>query len=383
MTSLRERLGLGSAQDQHHKRIYERFGVLENPYPPASQPTNHPHMPTGADEEMERHLRGFLTARSTDAVVIEGTQGLGKTNLLEYYRDALSELLGDEEGYYIVKYYADPEPDFGGVIRRIVQDFGIEHLKEIGRRFTDRRTRGVTSQEIFKSVRGYESRRAFEALGKAAERGDTELTVCAELLLEYLSGLRLFKRHTERLNVQFRLDTTESQIQALHDLVYFSAEVDYFKGLFLFLDEMEKQAGHLQPRVTLRYLSAIRALIDALPKYLFLVLAMTDDARRRYAVMLPALAGRLQSVITLSPLRDFSDAERLYRFYLDVFKERAEQTVSSSWQRGTEELISPDRLQREFTHLLRISEQQGVQGVTQRRFLDQLHGMVEKRLTEV
>ncbi|MEZ5585369.1 MAG: hypothetical protein R3F37_23830 [Candidatus Competibacteraceae bacterium] len=50
----------------------------------------------------------------------------------------------------------------------------------------------------------------------------------------------------------------------------------------------------------MQYLSALRALIDALTKYLFLMIALTPDALQRYQETLPALKGRLANVVSFS-----------------------------------------------------------------------------------
>jgi hypothetical protein len=96
--------------------------------------------------------------------------------------------------------------------------------------------------------------------------------------------------------------------------VFFSAELGELRGIFLLLDELEKQDFSLSKTVVLRYLSALRALIDALPKYLFLMVALTTDALQRYREMLPALKGRLANEVKLSPIRDEEEALKYWRF---------------------------------------------------------------------
>ena len=102
-------------------------------------------------------------------------------------------------------------------------------------------------------------------------------------------GLRVLNRHRDLLGVKFRLDTVESKTQAFRDIVYVSVELKILRGIFLLLDELEKQDYSLSPTPVLRYLSAIRALIDALPTNLFLMMALTPEARRRYFTMLQQL----------------------------------------------------------------------------------------------
>lgn len=96
-------------------------------------------------------------------------------------------------------------------------------------------------------------------------------------------------------------------MQALRDLIYVSERLRLLEGIVLLIDELEKQDySHSKP-LALRFLLSIRALIDALPERLFLMLAMTPQARTRYLAMLPAMASRLQDTIVLTPLRSEAD----------------------------------------------------------------------------
>lgn len=371
--SLRDRLGVIGSNKERHRRAYESWGVLENPFPPASQPMGHPHQITEADLEIEKRLKTFLEDKVTEALVVEGTQGLGKTNILEYYKNELSDLFGDESGYYIVRYSPDPEPDFSAVVRHIVQEFGLDHIKDIGRKFARKSKEEKT--QILAQVRSFDTKRAFIVLAESADEPD-ELENISQYVFEYLLGLRLYKRHTDSLGVQFRLDTTESKIQALHDLVVFSQLVGCLEAIFLFLDELEKQ-GNMPPASVSRYLQSIRALIDALPYNLFLVLAMTPDARRRYALSLPALAGRLQAHVSLSPLDNEKEALSLYNFYLEEKRRVAKNDVTTSaWAQGDESPLSEERVRSEFRRLLIESERRGEE-VTPRAFLNRLHSLTE------
>jgi hypothetical protein len=378
--SLREKLGYSTTDKPDRQRqLFEGYGVLENPFPPASQPMGHPHKETPSDEELVRRLRTFLDDRATQVVVVAGTQGLGKTNLLEYYKDELSELFRDTAGYYIIRYYPDPEPDFGSVVRRIVQEFGISHIQSIGKILAGLTGSKGELEQVLSAVRGHETRQAFIHLAQSAQ-SEEALERTSKLLLDYLLGLRVYKRHTEGLGVQFRLDTTESMTQALHDLVYLSRRLGCLEAIFLFMDELEKQGG-LPPLATTRYLSAIRALIDALPHNLFLVLAMTPEALSRYRRTLPALAGRLQSVISLSPLSSVDQALELARFYVEQKRKAAKNSPAAvRWVSGSRMPIDDRQVASVFQALKQEAEATGQEGVTPRAFLDRLHNMTEVSL---
>lgn len=379
--SLRDKLGIsGDSIKKRQRKLYETFGVGENPFPPASQPMGHSHMEADIDGEVLEALKVFVTEKATYVIVIEGTQGTGKTNLLEYYANELTETF-DDEGYYIIRYCPDPEQTLDSVIRMIIQAFGEAHFRETAVELA--RQTAFERRRIISNVRSHEVQVALESLVALVDSGEP-FEKGAFLLFEWFLGLRLLKRHTEVLGVKFRLDTVESKTQALHDLVYVSHEIGKLNAIFLLLDELEKQDYSVSKVVILRYLSSIRALIDALPNYLFLILAMTPDARSRYFAMLPALAGRLQDVKRLSSFGSVFPAIDLYDFYLKNARDRSKQLPEFIHiTQGRAEIISRGDLKELFFELQQEAERVGQEGVTQRRFLDALHQRVNGLFSEV
>ena len=277
--SLRDRLK-SEAGTPRPSDLYGRFGVIANPFPASSQTSNNPHLSSSADEEATTRILSFLRDHKSQVVVIEGTQGVGKTNFLNYFESDIQDALSDSEGYYVVRYLADPEASFEGTIRRLFQELGTDHLLRLSQKLNE----NLGAVDV---CRSHDMRAAFVCLSQSPN--DEEL---ARLFMDWLLGLRLLKIHRERLNVQFRLDTVESKTAALRDLVLVSSEAGVLEGIFLLLDELEKQDGVLGPTAVVRYLSAMRAIIDALPNHLFMMIAVTPDAMRRYsAALLPSEAG--------------------------------------------------------------------------------------------
>jgi hypothetical protein len=202
--------------------------------------------------------------------------------------------------------------------------------------------------------------------------------------MEWLVGLRVLNKHREVLGIQFRLDTVESKTQALRDIVYLSERLELLKGIFLLLDELEKQDYSLSKTPVLRYLSAIRALIDALPRRLFLMLALTSEARRRYFEMLPAIAGRLENRISLLPLRKKEEAVKLARFYETKAKERARQNPEiGTWNAGHQTILSTEQISDIFQKAHKDSADRGIEGVIHRDFLNRLRNEAEVQMNSV
>jgi hypothetical protein len=203
--------------------------------------------------------------------------------------------------------------------------------------------------------------------------------------LEWLTGLRILKRHKELLGVNFRLDTVESKTQALRDLVFCCSDAKLLSGLFLLLDELEKQDYSYSKAVVLRYLSAIRALIDALPKHLFLLVALTIESRRRYFSWLPAFAGRLQNIVRLEPIKEPEAAANLSDFYISEAKAQARREFGAiKSPTKIEDLISKTDVQALFERLLRqAAAEKAQEGVTPRDLLNALHSAAEMVIAKI
>src|SRR4051794_16498951 len=96
--SLRDKLQRDKSKKTDPRRaLYEQYGVLDNPFPAAGQPTGHPHLDTGnADEKIVSAIRQFERDYATQVLVVLGTQGVGKTNLLNNYQKELLELYQED-----------------------------------------------------------------------------------------------------------------------------------------------------------------------------------------------------------------------------------------------------------------------------------------------
>ncbi|MBI4776547.1 MAG: hypothetical protein HY788_20625 [Deltaproteobacteria bacterium] len=341
-------------------------------------------METEADDQIARFVSAYDQSRKTQVLVIEGDQGTGKTNLLNYYEREFNDLYPKTEGFYIIRYYSDPEPTFDKMLVRILQELGSgDFMENLAHRFAE--VDQHKQNAVVETARLSDMRTVLRGLGTAAHRSEDELKEAANAALEWILGFRVLNRHRESLGpIHFRLDTVESKTQALRDLVFCGAELDVLKGLIILLDELEKQDDTKSKMTVLRFLSAIRALIDALPQYLFLMAAMTPEARRRYFSMLPAFAGRLQNKIEIPYLKDEEIALRLFHFYLDDAGRRAESKLLLSKPPDNVRLVvSETKARAAFTQLLLSARKRGDEGVRQRDFLNELHKMAEETLTNV
>ena len=317
---------------------------------------------------METRILTFLHDGRSQVVVVEGTQGVGKTNFLNHFESEIRSVMSDLGGYYMVRYLADPEPSFAGTTRRLFEELGTDHLAELARRLK-------ADGHPISEARSHDMQTALHRLAK--DTSDETL----DLMMQWLLGLRVLKAHRLVLGIQFRLDTVESKTAALRDMIEVSARAGVLKGVFLLLDELEKQDGVLGPTAVVRYLSALRSVVDALPRRLFLMLGITPDALRRYSAALPALRGRLQNQITLEPLNDEGEAIKLARFYLEAARRAANARFEGYG--GGKTVISEAQAIESFEKLAKRAERVGNVGVRQREFLHRLHVLAEENIRSV
>ena len=355
-------------------RLYAAFGVLANPFPASNQTSDNPHyvLDADADAEAEGHIVTFFRGGTSQVVVVEGTQGVGKTNFLNHFESEIRDVVSDRAGYHVVRYLADPEASFEGTTRWLFEELGPDHLRRLAERL---RNDGSPVEE----ARSHDMRTALRHLARH-DAGTPGLDGTMDLMMQWLLGLRLLKAHRQALGVQFRLDTVESKTAALRDMVQVSGKAGVLEGIFLLLDELEKQDGVLGPTAVVRYLSAVRAVVDALPERLFLMIAITSDALLRYSAALPALRGRLQNRIKLGPLSDIDEALELQEFYVESARRRARH--SQKGEGGNAPVLRRGDVERRFEQLSRRAERRGDEGVRQREFLHELHVMAERVLQD-
>ena len=366
--SLRERLRETEHRDAGES-LAARFGVLVNPFPAANQTSANPHYETEADEDAESRIVTFLRDGRSQVVVVEGTQGVGKTNFLNHFESEIQDALDDRDTHYVVRYLADPEALFEGTTRRLFEEMGTDHL----RRLVEKLERDPTP---ITEARGHDMRTALHRLCRHVHGQD--LNDALDRMMQWLLGLRLLKAHRQALGVQFRLDTVESKTAALRDMVQVSGTAGVLHGIFLLLDELEKQAGVLGPTAVARYLSALRAIVDALPERFFLMIAITPDALLRYSHALPALRSRLQNRVILEPLGNVDEAIELARFYLDTARRRARE--ESRKELGNKKILKRSHIEECFEELKALAERRGDTGVRQREFLHGLHLLAEEAI---
>ena len=347
--------------------LRETYGITANPFPSANQSGTNVHFPIPADDQLENGIVTFFDDHKSQVVVIVGTQGVGKTNFLNHIETEIKDACVELSNYYLVRYMADPEPSFDGIVRTIFQELGVDHLAKTAEKL-------AKDPHPLDLARSYDLRSALLALSKNPNNKDL-FSAC----LDWIFGSRILNYHRSNLHVNFRLDTVESRTAILRDYVIVSNASGALGGIFLLLDELEKQAGVLATKAVVRYLSALRAIIDAFSDNLFMVIAVTHDAMLRYSGALPALRSRLENRIELSTLESADEGHSLAYCYV----ERSRTTSVSGRDSVRKELLTRQEITQVFDELMDRSTHRGDAGVRQREFLHGLHVVVERKIQEL
>ena len=80
--SLRERMQRTDSEARQ-RTLYRKYGVIDNPFPSAGQPSGHPRLEDAIDDKVVDRFQQFEEGgHASQVITIEGTQGVGKTNLL-------------------------------------------------------------------------------------------------------------------------------------------------------------------------------------------------------------------------------------------------------------------------------------------------------------
>ena len=282
------------------------------------------------------------------------------------------------QGFFVIRYVPDPEPFFDPLIRSIFENLGEDYLRRSIDALAKKKQEIDDIEKLLEFVRMSEIKTMLRTLLEV--KSEEKLNERISLAYQWLLGLPVRKIHQTELGVNFRLDTVEAKTRALRDIVYLGSQMKTLEGIFILLDELEKQDFSLSKTIVLRYLSALRALIDALPQYLFLMVALTTDALNRYREMLPAIRGRLANEVQLSPIRNEEEAVKLFHFYLEQSKMEARNCLENKQlQAGSEVLLHEDSARLLFHQLLRGSN---IKGVRQRDYLNALYEKADESINE-
>ena len=118
---------LGASWNARQLKLYRRYGVLDNPFPFAGQPTTTARLEDAVDDTLVDRFRRFEEGgHASQVVTIEGAPGAGKANLLDYYEGRFRDYYRGRSDYYVIRYQPAA---FDSVLTTILRSFGQRHLE--------------------------------------------------------------------------------------------------------------------------------------------------------------------------------------------------------------------------------------------------------------
>lgn len=362
---------------------WRRFGLLDNPFPSRSHPVwDVFHNQTEVRRRFYSDLGEFVREGNTTTLFFTGGNRIGKTHFCEHHRMMLPSQLGQRGLFVPIAMVSADSGKFVELYRPI-----IDQLDESLRLQTGH---GLLPQawckklkEIVDGLRPGDFRHAVRTL---AETSDTEFSPVHSLMMQWLRGDRLRMPQRESLGVSSVIDSVAHELNALDGLITVlqrlgDAEPKRCPGIILFVDEFELIWTQRRD-VRDRFLQALRALVDACPKGLFLCVAMATGTIYEYKVedveaAYPALFARLKGARGIPALVEVAgvvEAQEYARAFVDQGQKRAKQTGVAN---GAAQLFTDAEIAGFFLEIA------GTHGGTasQGDFFDRLHVAAEARAT--
>lgn len=308
---------------------WRRFGLLRNPFPHRAHPIwDVFYNQTAVRERFERELQTFLQVGSTATLLLQGGNRVGKTHLMQYYRQQLPVGLNRAGVNLPIAFLSAQGADFKQFYGQLIDQVDDSLQKQCGQ--------GIFQQPVasnaLAAMPGGDLQRA---LKKANER-PAERDELLGLLRRWVRGDRLSAAERRLLDVRDAVDSIGPYLQVLAGLVGYlhrtpaAGALAPYPGIMILLDEFELVWKVRRDRRD-QFLQNLRALIDACPKGLFLCVGMTTglgvaltEVEATYPALYQRLRGHQQRDIpTLMEVGSVVDALGYAESYLERARREA------------------------------------------------------------
>jgi hypothetical protein len=354
-----------------------RFGLLENPFPSRSHPIWEVfHNQAEVLRRFYSDLSEFLREGNTTTLFFTGGNRIGKTHFCEYHRKKLpAELI--KRGLFVPIAMASAESCKCYELYRPI----VDQIDDCVRVQTGHTLFPPAWRERLKQiVDGLRPGDFRQAMNTLATTSDSDFTEMHSLAMQWLRGERVRASQRTLLGVSSIIDSVAHELNALDGLISVlrqlnGAEPNQSPGIILFIDEFELIWTNRRD-LRDRFLQALRALVDACPKGLFLCVAMATgigpevgDVEGEY----PALFARLKGARDIPALVEVPgvvEAQEYARAFLEHGRKKAEQArINSGVTLFTDADIA--------TYFIEVAGPRGGTA-SQGDFFDRLHTEAEK-----
>ncbi|MDC0712538.1 DUF2791 family P-loop domain-containing protein [Stigmatella sp. ncwal1] len=374
---------------------WRKLEFLRNPFPSRS----HPIWDVFYGQEVVRKrfyddLVVFLRDSTTTTLFFTGGNRVGKTHFMEYHRRELSRRL-PERGLTVPVVVASAQScDFWQLYIQMIEQVDDSLRAQAGAGLFEAEVPPAVAERLSELPSG-DFRRAVERAWSArtTPQGSEPVRL---LLRQWLRGERLRAAKREELGVSGLLDSQAEVMNAFEGLVKYlllqepsaattapgAERPSRCSGIVIFLDEFELVWKFRRDRRD-QYLQALRALIDACPKGLFLSVGMatntgvgTGEVETAYPALFQRLKGA-RSIPTLVQIGGVVEALGYARSFEEYgrreFRSRPGQGPAP--QEGKQSLFSDREIEALFKELAGF-----IGSVAQGEFFDRLHLEAERKL---
>jgi P-loop Domain of unknown function (DUF2791) len=366
------------------EEAWSQFGFLRNPFPSRSHPIwNVFYNQSDVKRRFLGDLREFLAESNTVTLFFTGGNRVGKTHFMEYHRQELTTKFREREIVVPVAVVSAQSCDFRSLFGQIIDQVDESLRIQAGSRLFEGEISAAVARGV-SSLPAGDFRRAVET---AIAAGDESTRL---LLRRWLRGDRIRAPQRSAIGVAGLVESQSQMLMVLEGLVRFlllpesidlesgSSGSAQCLGVLLFLDEFELVWRARRDRRD-QFLQAIRALIDACPKGLFLCVGMATGLNvemEEVEASYPALFARLKGTREIPALVQVGYVTEAIGYSREFEKHarREFQAQPTSVKREAVELFSDQDIESFFRELA------GRDGsVSQGDFFDRLHSEAERR----
>ena len=327
LDDLRNEIGKGQPGNP-----YVDFSLLSNPFPDVGQFIS--GICVNQDEikrEFVRTLREFYQDERSRRMIILGNTGAGKTNLLRFFEQELSEWHEPSPGKQAITnlftiFVDQPQGGYFEIHRQIINQLGAMFFTN----FFEVVQRGKISLTKLPAELSGISPELIRILALIASGSSHQLSLWPEtryfrILETWLQGSKLSaaeKKQLSGVSVEIGKSSTIA-IKFLVDLVKIFRYAGLFKGLIILFDEFENILSGLSLTRQTQYTQDLRNLFDSLADSVVFVIAtapVSDNLQR----ISPALNRRLGEGVEIEPIPDEDSALAYARAYTALGRETFE-----------------------------------------------------------
>ena len=316
---------------------YEDFYLLSNPFPSIGEFYGICVDQKEVKGEFKRVLREFNLDVQRQIMMMIGTTGAGKTNLLRFLEQTIrSWQEPNPENKAITDlftvYVEQTQGNYLEIHRQIISQFAEMFFTKF---FSEVRQRKINLSKLSTELPGTNPE-LIQALVQIVYRDSGQLSLddvlnqapepqSYRILNNWLQGTKLLASEKKILgNVSTEVGKSSTvAIKFLSDLVKIFLHVGIFKGVIIFIDELEEMFSGLTPTSQAQYAQDLRNLFDGHPKGIVFVVA-TAPITERLQNISPALQRRLGPGVQIAPISDEDIALKYARSYIELGRRKFE-----------------------------------------------------------